>query len=49
MPWEIKKQGERYCVVKKGSGETVKCHPMRADAVKHLRALYANVPEARGK
>jgi hypothetical protein len=38
------------CVHKKNSdgtvGAVVKCHGTRAEAVAHLRALYANVPEA---
>lgn len=33
--------------VKKTSGETVKCHPTRAEAVAHLRALYKNVEDAK--
>lgn len=33
--------------VKKTSGETVKCHKTRTEAVSHLRALYANVEDAK--
>lgn len=33
--------------VKKTSGETVKCHKTGAEAVAHLRALYANVEDAK--
>lgn len=29
------------------SGKTVGCHATRAEAENHLRALYANVPEAK--
>ena len=47
MPWKIVRQGKMQCVVKKEGGETVKCHPTRAKALAHMRALYANVPEAR--
>lgn len=46
MPWKIEKRGNQYCVVKKSSGETVKCHPTREKAEAHLRALYANVEDA---
>jgi hypothetical protein len=31
MPYQIKKMGNRYCVVKPG-GEVVKCHPTEAAA-----------------
>lgn len=30
----------------KGKGSEVKCHPTREQATAHLRALYANVPDA---
>jgi hypothetical protein len=30
----------------KTPGERIKCHPTREQALAHLRALYANVPEA---
>jgi hypothetical protein len=46
MPYQIKKMGNRYCVVKP-SGEVVKCHPTEAAAKKHLKALYANVKDAK--
>lgn len=48
MPWSVEKRGDNYCVVKKGNTDPVPggCHAARTDAVKHLRALYANVPEA---
>ena len=48
MPWEIKKRANRHCVVKKDTGETVTCHDTYKGAHDHLKALYANVPEARG-
>ena len=46
MPYEIQRQDHEYCVVKQGSGDVVKCHPTKADAMAHMRALYANVPDA---
>lgn len=49
MPWHITKQGDRHCVVEgeSGPGKTVKCHATRDEALAHLRALYANVPDAK--
>lgn len=38
-----------YAVVVTTTGRVVGCHPSRARAERHLRALYANVPEAREK
>lgn len=54
MPWDIQKQGNQHCVVKK-DGTVIKCHPTREMAVAHQRALYANADKtietelARGK
>lgn len=45
MPWKITKRGSKYCVVKKDTGQTVKCHANKAKATAHMRALYANVKE----
>jgi hypothetical protein len=45
MPWVVKKEGDKFCVFKKGSDSPVKCHASRADATRHMRALYANVKE----
>lgn len=44
MPWEIKKNGDQECIHKKGESKPIKggCHSSHADAVKHLKALYAN-------
>ena len=47
MPWEIKKQNDKYCVVKSDTDEVEKCHGLRADATKHMAALYANVKEVK--
>lgn len=43
MPWRVAKRGSRYCVIKEGESSPVPggCHPTRAEAVKHQRALYA--------
>lgn len=44
MPWEVKPNGNKFCVYKKGSSSPISggCHKTRDDAVKQLRALYAN-------
>jgi len=42
MPYKLKGN----CVVKSDTGAVVKCHKTRADALKHLKALKVNVPEA---
>lgn len=45
-PWHVEKQGDEFCVVANETGETVKCHATREDANAHMRALYANTPDA---
>jgi len=44
MPWETKKNGDQFCVYKKGSSTPIKggCHDTREEAVAQVRALYAN-------
>lgn len=49
MPWQIKKQGNEFCVVTKDGGKLVKCHPTREKAKSHLTALYVNEPSAAKK
>lgn len=47
MPYKIESRGPRFCVVKDDdSHETMGCHDTRDQAGDHLRALYANEPEA---
>lgn len=44
MPYRIRAQGSNFCVYKVGGDEVPGgCHNNRAAAVRHLRALYANV------
>lgn len=47
MPWDVKRRGSRYCVIKQGESSPVPggCHPTRAEAVRHQRALYAGEPK----
>src|SRR6185369_1415140 len=43
MPYKL----SGNCVIKADSGATVKCHQTHAEAVAHLQALEANVPDAK--
>src|ERR1700745_666925 len=47
MPWSIKKQSNKFCVVKEGETSPVPggCHSDRKSAVAHLQALYASEPK----
>lgn len=48
-PYHIEEHNDKYCVVNSDTGKEVNggCHATRADAVDHLRALYANVEDAK--
>jgi hypothetical protein len=50
MPYTIRKQGNRHCVVK-SNGNSVPggCHPTMKEAQAHLGALEANVDDAKSK
>ena len=43
MPWNVRKRGGQWCVIKVGESSPVPggCHPTREEAVRHQRALYA--------
>lgn len=41
MPWSIKKQNGKFCVVKDSDGSKVKCHDTEDKAKMHQKALYA--------
>jgi len=47
MPFEIREQKSRYCVFTKNTDHNHGCHETREGAEAQMRALYANVPEAR--
>lgn len=49
MPWIVKKSGDKFCVYKEGTDDPIAggCHTKRADATRQMRALYANVKEAK--
>lgn len=45
MPYKVKPKGDKFCVVVSSGpkeGKEVACHDKRPDAVKQVRALYAN-------
>jgi len=42
VPWEVRANGDQFCVYKKGENAEVACHPTREEAVRQMRALYAN-------
>ncbi len=46
MPYKISEQDGKFCVVKSDTEEVVTCHPSHPEALAHLRALMANVPDA---
>lgn len=49
MPYKVASDVEGcsgFAVIKPDTGEMVACHATKADAAKHVRALYANVPDA---
>jgi hypothetical protein len=49
MPYKVATDAEGcsgFAVIKPETGEVVACHANKADAAKHVRALYANVPDA---
>lgn len=43
MPYEIKKRGDKYCLIKENTGKTVPggCHETRAEAIDHMQAIGA--------
>lgn len=44
MPWEVRQNGDKWCVYKKGASTPIKggCHSAIQEARKHQKALYAN-------
>lgn len=42
MPYSIHKQGSKWCVVKKSTGESKGCSDSEQAAQRHMAALYAN-------
>lgn len=49
MPYKVASNVEGcsgFAVIKPDTGEMVACHATKVEAAKHVRALYANVPDA---
>lgn len=48
MPYQIREGGQDcpFEIVNEGTGERVACHPSHEKAAAHMKALYANVPDA---
>ena len=49
MPYKVSDNAEGcdgFAVIKPDTGEVVACHTSKAKAALHVRALYANVPDA---
>lgn len=49
MPYAVRKRGNKWVVVNKETGKVKGTHDSRESAMRQLRALYANVPDARRK
>jgi hypothetical protein len=47
LPFEIRKQGSEFLVVTKGTNTVHGRFKSKLKALAQMRALYANVPEAR--
>jgi hypothetical protein len=41
-PYEVRKEGNKYCVHKKAGGKSLGCHASRAEAQDQIAAIYAN-------
>lgn len=41
MPWEVRMDGSRHCVYKKGTNSKIACHDTHEQAMAQVRALYA--------
>ena len=46
MPYKLSSDGKTVLVQRSGKWTPLKRHPTRAKALRHMRALYVNVPEA---
>ena len=46
MPWHVERRDGGHRVVRDADGHVAGCHATHDDAVRQLRALYANVPDA---
>jgi len=49
MPFRVDKEGDDFVVKTEGTGKVHGRHKSKKKALAQLRALYANVPEARNE
>jgi hypothetical protein len=49
MPYDIKKTGDKFCVVSRDTGKVHGCHSTRKDAIQQQRAIYVNAPPSKEK
>jgi hypothetical protein len=49
MPYKVRKQGSKYLVVNADTGDVKGTHATKTKAMAQLRALYANVKDAKKK
>lgn len=47
MPYEIRGNGDQWCVYKEGTDDSIGCHDTEAEANRQMAALYAAEPEAK--
>ena len=45
MPFDIKKSGNKYIVVKKDDGKVMGTHTSKSEAQRQIAAIYANSPK----
>lgn len=49
MPYNITKKGEKYFVQNATTGRVLGTHPTKAKADAHMRAMYANTDDMKGR
>lgn len=42
MPYDVRKRGEQYCVIKRDDGENMGCHDSKKKAEDQRKAILAN-------
>lgn len=42
MPYDVRKRGEQYCVIKRDDGENMGCHDSQKKAEDQRKAILAN-------
>lgn len=47
MPFHIEREGKKYKVITTATGKVHGVHTSEKDALSQMRAMYANIPEAR--